>query len=631
MQGNGIYRRKTHKSFHLICVPPTAKPQTIPTVSMSSDRILPNAFVFARLPSGKSQIIRVTPNSCVPCSTILKEAVWWWSACILTILRDISIPKIGTFPANDLLHRPYHLTFDVLDSPEPHLKIVSREECTRDFLGQAEAEEAEAFEDELDADAVAELSPTTPPIASTQTTIAGIAPEEVKTNRTTVDDPNAQKLTAEEILRLKAEHGGDSGKKIIEAILSNHSELHKKTTFSLHKYTIRKRNKYLKRFTVEPVDIPGLLAHITEEKDAAKLLEIKHETLALMLSLANVRYGGRYLVVDDTSGFIVGAIAERLNILYPEQQDSTEQEEDSEEAQQTPVKEEEDATGETTVLTETKKKRPTTKPAGLATSNTITLIHPNEQPNLSLLKYFSYDVAGHTTPINHPLTNHLKPLSYLQLLHPDLEPTLAPPKKLSDEELKALKGGKRSAYYKKWRRFERMREIVADAREGGFDSLIICSSMWRDLEGLLRVLVPLLRGSAEVVIFSPSREPLVQLAERYSSARRSEWVQRSEEENAKREEDELDPTLLLAPTIHTVAERRFQFLPGRTHPLMTSRGGAEGYVFHATRVLPAEGKVSGRGIFLGRKKRKVDLLESEAVEKETVEVVNEVDQDVNME
>jgi tRNA (adenine58-N1)-methyltransferase non-catalytic subunit len=487
-----------------------------------------------------------------------------------------------------------------------------------------------------------------PTNTDTQTSsIAGAVPEKVKTNRTTVDDPNSQRLTAEEILKLKHQHGEDAGKKIIETILSNHAELHKKTTFSLHKYTIRKRNKYLKRFTVEPVDIPGLLSHIIEEKDAAKILELKHETLALMLNLANVRYGGRYLVVDDTSGFVTGAIAERLNILHPEQEEVDEEqeeemsnEEESEEAQQNKTNAEEQPSQQTTGLPDRdKKRRQPSKPTGLATSNTITLIHPNEQPNLSLLKYFSYDVAGHTTPINHPLTSHLKSLSYLQLLHPDLEPTLAPPKTLSDEALRALKGGKRSAYYKKWRRFERMRDMVNETREGGFDSLIVCSSMWRDLEGLLRVLVPLLRGSAEVVIFSPSREPLVQLAERYSSARRSEWVQRSEAENTKKleEDDELDPTLLLAPTIHTVAERRFQFLPGRTHPLMTSRGGAEGYIFHATRVLPAEGKVSGRGIFLGRKKRKMEKTEANGtggdviVEGGTATQYGELDGDVDME
>ena len=65
----------------------------------------------------------------------------------------------------------------------------------------------------------------------------------------------------------------------------------------------------------------------------------------------------------------------------------------------------------------------------------------------------------------------------------------------------------------------------------------------------------------------------------------------------------LDPTLLLAPTIQTARARSWQVLPGRTHPLMTGRGGSEGYIFTATRVLPAEGKVEARGKF---KRRKVE-------------------------
>jgi tRNA (adenine-N(1)-)-methyltransferase non-catalytic subunit len=38
--------------------------------------------------------------------------------------------------------------------------------------------------------------------------------------------------------------------------------------------------------------------------------------------------------------------------------------------------------------------------------------------------------------------------------------------------------------------------------------------------------------------------------------------------------------------------------------MMTSRGGAEGYLFTATRVLPVEGRVEARGHH-GKKKRKV--------------------------
>jgi len=41
---------------------------------------------------------------------------------------------------------------------------------------------------------------------------------------------------------------------------------------------------------------------------------------------------------------------------------------------------------------------------------------------------------------------------------------------------------------------------------------------------------------------------------------------------------------------------------------MTSKGGAEGYLFTATRVLPVEGRVEARGHH-GKKKRKIELEE----------------------
>lgn len=61
------------------------------------------------------------------------------------------------------------------------------------------------------------------------------------------------------------------------------------------------------------------------------------------------------------------------------------------------------------------------------------------------------------------------------------------------------------------------------------------------------------------------------------------------------EEFPLNPTLLLGVSIQTSRARRWQVLPGRTHPLMTERGGAEGYVFTAWRAKPAEGRVEAKG------------------------------------
>ncbi|KAL9589529.1 MAG: hypothetical protein Q9179_007984, partial [Wetmoreana sp. 5 TL-2023] len=160
--------------------------------------------------------------------------------------------------------------------------------------------------------------------------------------------------------------------------------------------------------------------------------------------------------------------------------------------------------------------------------------------------------------------------------------------------------GKRGNYHRKRRRWERTTAIVSDTQAGGFDGLVIASFM--NTSTILHHLVPLLRGGAQVVVYSPSLEPLVELADYYSTGRRVAFLNDPPISGDMPTEDfPVNPSLLLAPTVQTVRCRPWQVLPGRTHPVMTGRGGAEGYVFTATRVLPAEGGVEARGISKKRK------------------------------
>ena len=128
-------------------------------------------------------------------------------------------------------------------------------------------------------------------------------------------------------------------------------------------------------------------------------------------------------------------------------------------------------------------------------------------------------------------------------------------------------------------------------------------SSWTSPISILRHLVPLLTGAAQVVVYSPHVEPLVELADLYSTGRRTAYMNAAPADRFLPSEDfPLDPTLLLGANLQTARIRRWQTLPGRTHPLMMGRGGAEGYIFHATRVIPAEGKIEARGNTKRRKK-----------------------------
>jgi tRNA (adenine58-N1)-methyltransferase non-catalytic subunit len=418
----------------------------------------------------------------------------------------------------------------------------------------------------------------------------------LRTNRETIDDPLRQKMTMDEIEALKKDATG-TGKEIIDKILQSHTALDQKTAFSLAKYTLRKRQKYMRRFTVLPLDVPMLTHFLMTEKDPAKIMEIREEMLGLIGCWANVHFGegaasevqakfgqGRWLVVDETGGLILATMAERMGVLYPPEDLNTPSEAPAKDA--TP-------TGESHADYYASSR--SNIRATISTSNSLTLIHPNTQPNLSVLSHFSFSSA-YSSP-SHPLNTHLKALSWLQLLSPLYngtkysEPQLEviPPAVLS-----TLKASKRANYHRKHRRWAQAKAIVDETRAGNFDGLVVASFM--EPKTILQHLVPLLAGGAQVCIYSPNAEPLVELVDLYSTARRTAFINSGPApEDLPTEDFPLNPTLLLAPTLQTIRARPWQVLPGRTHPRMMGRGGAEGYLFHATRVIPAEGRVEARG------------------------------------
>ncbi|CAD6575518.1 MAG: tRNA (adenine(58)-N(1))-methyltransferase non-catalytic subunit trm6 [Alectoria sarmentosa] len=527
----------------------------------------------------------------------------------------ISIGKYGTFQANNILGRPYHLTFEIRDT------------VTHDGKAQSGLRVVPAAE--LYADIKDETPETPPEVEGENSGASGDGVEYevvgqngevvVRTNRQIIDDPNSQIMTMDEIEALKAQSTG-SGKELIAKILESHSALDQKTTFALAKYTLRKTKKYLRRFTVLPLDVPTLARWVLTDKEPMKIMELRGEILSLIGSWSNVHCtpsistpsldgdgmqmkGGRWLVIDETAGLLVAYMAEKMAILHPPGHDEQEAGSNIPSKQKTDAVNVDDANGEPTtkdVIAPPLYHPRLRKTSGPATTNTITLIHANAQPNLSLLKYFHFDAFNPST--SHPLESHLKTLSWLQLLSPEDDMGYAEPETVSEEVIQSWKSGKRSNYFRKRRRWERIKSIADETRAGKFDGLIVASIM--SPVSILQHTVPLLRGAAQVVVYSPTIEPLVELSDYYSTARRTTFVTNPPDPDLMPTEDfPLNPTLLLAPTIQTARSRSWQVLPGRTHPLMTGRGGSEGYVFTATRVLPAEGKVEARGKF---KRRKVD-------------------------
>ncbi|KAF2811208.1 Gcd10p-domain-containing protein [Mytilinidion resinicola] len=599
--------------------------------------IRPNTYIVLRLPSGILKLLEILPNT------------------------NISIGKFGTFQANSLLGRPYYLTFEILDKEgdsNSELRVVPAAELHESSLTTAEDDTPAESTDEP-ADGGAEFD------------IVGDNGEIImQSNRLTIDDPSRQTLTMEEIEELK-KAGTGSGKEVIARIMKSHQAIDEKTPFSLAKYTLRKSRKYLRRFTVFPADV-NMLSEYVLDKEAHRIMELREENLGLINSWANIHCaesssivpsscgkgmigGGRWLVVDDTGGLLVASLAERMGLLYPEESEDEASGKEEEAIESKPTEEsksngipEEDAmvidtpaegTSETTkqeppeapkeantTTSESNPSKPRTPraahiPPMSAQTNTLTIVHSNAQPNLGYLKYFSYDATA-SNP-KHPLHTHLKTLTWLQMLYPEDDPGYQEPETLSDDLLSTMKSSKRGTYFRKRRRWERVKRVVQETRAGGFDGLVVASVM--EPATVLRACVPLLKGGATVTVYSANVEPLVELCDYYSKERRTAFVSRQNIDTTEQSQDANDstkalgpdeaidpdfpvnPTLLLAPSLQTARARQYQVLPGRTHPLMTSRGGAEGFLFTATRVLPVAGRVEARGTFRAGKKRKIQV------------------------
>lgn len=555
---------------------------------MSRDLVQPNGWVALRLPNDSNKVIQITPNT------------------------SISLGKYGVFPANLIIHRPFHLTYEVQDKrPDEsfsRLRVVPASELNADALADAN-DEKEAAE-EAEAEAGDGQDAVLPAEGEVFTLTDDDGKVIARSKRAVIDENARQTLSATEIEELKKK-GASAGQDIIAKLLLSHTHIDQKTGYSLAKYKLLKTRKYLRRFTVLPVDVP-LLAHwMLQDREASKILELRQESIALVGCWADVHFSapplegaqgphaGRWLCVDDTGGLLTASLAERMGILH--RNEETEQAQDSET--------QEIAEGE---QPRPKRRRRDDLDIPYAANNTITVLHHNTQPNLFMLRYFDHDPADvNPAPPYHPLFTNILPVSWLQLVSPEDDPSYKDsPPDVDAETLATWKTNQRGNYHRKRRRWARTKHLVDGTRAGDFSGLAVAATM--SPISILRHTLPLLAGGAPVAIYAQTIESLAELADCFSVQRRAAWVTNPPAETVGKsmaeleqwegnEEFPLNPTLLLGAGIQTSRARRWQVLPQRTHPLMTERGGAEGYVFTAWKAVPVEGKIEARGKFRKRK------------------------------
>lgn len=223
-----------------------------------------------------------------------------------------------------------------------------------------------------------------------------------------------QKLDSKQIDELKQIcASSDAGQKIIEHIIAGHGAFDKKTVYSQQKYLRRKQQKFLRRFQVERLGPSQLLLYYID-KDIQRVLHMSEETLGMLLSYANVRPGGNYLVLDDTAGVVVYAMLERMQ-------------------------------GKGSIL----------------------LVHENEHANLAALRHTDISEEGQRAMV--------RMLSWLQFAEPENEKIDWP--QMLQGEVDALKPNKQLQYARRLRRAAEINDALDTVLRGNFDALVVVSTL----------------------------------------------------------------------------------------------------------------------------------------------------------
>ncbi|GAA6000204.1 hypothetical protein JCM10207_007904 [Rhodosporidiobolus poonsookiae] len=348
-------------------------------------------------------------------------------------------------------------------------------------------------------------------LSTVQATLKEI--EETEANNEFIKSSGAQALTFVDIQALK--ESGLSGREIIQKQIEEHKTYELKTEYSKEKYMKKKEAKYLQLFTpLEPT--VHEIAQFNFERIPSKTRELRPDTLANMLAMANVRPGSRLLVVENIGGMIVAAAVERMG-----------------------------GEGRITVVNDA-----------------------DSPPDLHLLESFNFSAAD------------LAPISSIHWAA--TEESWSPPDlplEVADvPEVEA--GGKRnsreaSKLKKRRATFDKAKEARDEFFRGDYDGVILATEY--EPYSIIERLLPRIAGSAPIVVYSPHVQVLFNALLPLRS----------------------HPAILV-PTIHEPFLRRYQVLPGRTHPEMQGMASG-GFILSCIRVHENDEAQSANA---GRRKRK---------------------------
>ncbi|GAA5913948.1 tRNA 1-methyladenosine methyltransferase subunit GCD10 [Sporobolomyces salmoneus] len=481
------------------------------TTTISRDLIKEDDSLLIKLPSGVIKPVKLNKNS----------------------NNTLSLGKLGSFKAKELVGRVYGQTYEILEG------------------GQLEAVKA---------------------------TLNEI--EETAANNEHITSTGAQNLTFVDIKALK--ESGATGREIIQKQIEEHKAYELKTEYSKEKYLKRKEAKYIPLFTPLPCSIHSLTTYHSD-RVPAKTREIRADTMANLLAMANVRPGSRVLIVENAGGLVVGGCIERMG-----------------------------GTGTLMIINDAD------SPPDLHILETFNFA---QTPDLDPIRSIHWAATEPDwTPPDLPLEANESGESPVPESKMDEVVEEGKTEEEKEREFKRLRNlrnkNQRELNKLKKRKstFDKARLAREEFFRGEYDALIVASEY--EPYSIVERLIPFLAGSASIVIHSPTIQPLFPCL---MSLRAN--------------------PLILQPTIHEPFLRRYQVLPGRTHPEMAGLTSGGGFLLSCLRVVDQGGVNSvkagssrgGKRVSnedesgAGRKKQKtemektsepgVDSVEVEAVEK----------------
>ena len=130
-----------------------------------------------------------------------------------------------------------------------------------------------------------------------------------KDNRNLFDNGENQKLKYEEILKLKEDN---TATEIIDKLIENSASFSQKTEYSQEKYIKKKKDKYLPVYRILKPTIRNLCNVFTQAVNKRKVLNMRMDTIAQMLTYGNVAANRNVLVLESCKGLLLASIAERV-------------------------------------------------------------------------------------------------------------------------------------------------------------------------------------------------------------------------------------------------------------------------------------------------------------------------------